>query len=325
MKHVELLYKRLEKGGEIKRLEPEPELFYRINRMWTREPLYISFKNKQGATLQIKRVQLIGNITKYRNVYVSKPTELTYHVEYYNAGRRIRALVYQQIGEMKSKVIVLFGKNATYRLDQKYKLEKPEKLQLVADIRHRRWTSDSHFEQVLTMGLADDRPRSVDTYPEPNAENEVLDIKPQWKEGTDLYPKPVANGITIKPKPVEFVSGLFKWDINYRVPIESAKVRLSYTVTNNTDKSLTIKEWSAMIAILYEDQLHMSYATTKAGYSPRTLQKGQSTTYIFDVPLPEWVYGYVTITHAQKFYKDDMFVYSGGPIWNFKLGRVMLP
>jgi len=325
MKHVDILYKRLQERGEIKRLRPETELFYRINNLRTRKPLYISFKNKQGATLQIKRAQLIGNIAKYGDVYISKPTELMYHVEYYNAGRSVRALVYQQIGEMKNKVIVLFGKNAIYRFDQKYKFEKPEKLQLVADIRHRRWISDAHFEQVLTMGLADDRPRPVDTYPEPKASNEVLDLKPQWKEGADLYPKPVPEGVSISPKPITYVSGIFKWDTNYRVPIEPAKIRLSYTVTNNTDRRLTIEEWSAMVAILYEDQLHMSYATTKAGYEPRNLDVGQSTTYTFDIPLPEWIYGYVTVTHACRYYKDGMFVYGGGAIWNFKLGRVILP
>jgi len=80
-----------------------------------------------------------------------------------------------------------------------------------------------------------------------------------------------------------------------------------------------------MVAILYEDQLHMSYATTKAGYEPRNLDVGQSTTYTFDIPLPEWIYGYVTVTHACRYYKDGMFVYGGGAIWNFKLGRVILP
>jgi len=240
-------------------------------------------------------------------------------------GRTTKTTVYQQIGNVKNKVLLLFGANATYKLEQKYKFEKPEKLPLVADIRRRRWVSDAHFEKVLTMGLADDRPRPVNTYPEQRASNEVLDLSPNWTEGADIYPKPVAEGIMITPKPPELVSGVFKWDIYYRVPLEPSRVRLSYTVTNNTDRTLTIEEWSGMVSILYEDQRHMSFAYLKGGYSPRTLGVKQSTTYTFEVPLPEWVYGYVTVTHACKYYKDGMFAYGGGPIWNFRLGRVILP
>jgi len=325
MKHVELLYQRLQER-EVKELVPELEIRYFINRLKTKSPLYTFFRTKQGTQLQIKRAQLIGNITKYKEVYVAKPTNLTFRVEYYNTGRVRRTFVYQQIGDMKNKVILLFGKGATYRLDQKYKFEKPEKLPLIADIRHRRWFSDAHFEKVLTMGLADDRPRSVNTYPEPNAENDVLDIKPKWEEGAYVYPQPPEDfDIEIKPKGVQFISGLFKWDIAYRVPIESATVRCSYTVKNNSDQKIRIEEWNLMVEILYDDMRHVSYGVTKAGYGPRTIAPGQSTTYEFDASLPEWVYGYVTITHAMRFYRDGMFMYGGGPVWNFRLGRVVLP
>jgi len=326
MKHIELLYQRLQEKEEIKQLRPEPEIRYFINRIKTRQPLYTFFRTKQGTQLQIKRAQLIGNITKYKNVFVAKPTDLTFRVEYYNAGRTVRALVYQQIGESKVRQIVIFGSGATYRLDVKHKFDKPEKMPLVADIRRRRWRSDAHFEQVFTIGLADDRPRSVNTYPEPNAENEILDIKPKWEEGAYVYPQPPKDfDIEIKPRVVQFISGLFKWDIAYRVPIEPAKVRCSYTVKNNSDRKVRIEEWSLMVEILYDDMRHVSYGVTKAGYGPRTIAPGGSTTYEFDASLPEWVYGYVTITHAMRFYKDEMFVYGGGPIWNFKLGRVILP
>jgi len=322
MKHAELLYQRLQEG-KIRELIPEPELRYRINKIRTKLPIF--YKTKEGETLKITKALLMGNIAQFKGVYISKPTELTFHAEYQNLGRTTKATVYQQIGNVRNKVSFLFGANATYKLEQKYKFQKPEKLPLVADIRRRRWVSDAHFEKMLTMGLADDRPRSADTYPEPNASNEILDLRTDWTEGADLYPKPVAEGIVISPRPPELVSGVFKWDIYYRVPLESAKVRLSYTVTNNTDRKLTIEEWSSMVSILYEDLQHMSFAYLKGGYSPKTLGIGQSTTYTFEVPLPEWVYGYVTVTHACKYYKNGMFAYGGGPIWNFRLGRVVLP
>jgi len=322
MNHAELLYKRLQEGN-IKELVSEPKLRYCINRIRTKFPLF--FKIKQGEFLQIKKVQLIGNMIQYGNIHIAKPAELIYKVEYYNSGRRVKASVYQQIGNVKNKVLVLFGKNATYALEQRYKLDKPQKLPLVADIRHRRWVSDSHFEQVVTIGLADDRPRPINTYPEQRASNEILDIRPDWKEGADIYPKPIPEGVVISPKQFEPVSGLFKWDIYYRVPLETTRVRFSYTVINNTDRTLTIEDWNCMVSILYEDRQHMSYAYARTGYAPRTLGIRQNTTYTFEIPLPEWVYGYVSVTHTCKYYKDGMFVYAGGPIWNFRLGRVMLP
>jgi len=322
MRHAELLYQKLQKG-EIRELVPEPEIRYRINNVRTKLPIF--YKTKQGETLKITKAQLMGNITQFKSVLISKPAELTYRVEYQNTGRTTKATVYQQIGNVRNKVTLLFGANATYKFEQKYKFEKPEKLPLVADIRHRKWRTEAHFEKVITMGLADDRPRPVNTYPEPSASNEVLDLSPDWTEGADVYPKPVPEGIVISPKPPELVSGVFKWDIYYRVPLEPARVRLSYTVTNNTDRTLSIEEWNGMVSILYEDQRHMSFAYLKGGYSPRTLGIGQSTTYTFEVPLPEWVYGYVTVTHACKYYKDGMFAYGGGSIWNFRLGRVILP
>jgi hypothetical protein len=136
MKHVELLYQRLQEG-KIRELIPEPKLRYRINKIRTKSPIF--YKTKQGETLQIKRAQLIGNMTQFKNVYISKPTELTFRVEYQNTGRTTKANVYQQIGDVKNKVLLLFGANAVYTLEQKYKFEKPEKLPLVADIRRRRW------------------------------------------------------------------------------------------------------------------------------------------------------------------------------------------
>jgi hypothetical protein len=65
-------------------------------------------------------------MTQFKGVYISKPTELTFRVEYQNLGRTTKATVYQQIGDVKNKVLLLFGANATYKLEQKYKFEKPE-------------------------------------------------------------------------------------------------------------------------------------------------------------------------------------------------------
>jgi hypothetical protein len=87
MKHVELLYQRLQEG-RVRKLVPEPELRYRINKIRTKLPIF--YKTKQGETLQIKRAQLIGNMTQFKGVYISKPTELTFRVEYQNLGRTTR-------------------------------------------------------------------------------------------------------------------------------------------------------------------------------------------------------------------------------------------
>jgi len=75
MKHAELLYQKLQKG-EIRELVPESEIRYRINKIRTKLPIF--YKTKQGETLQIKRAQLIGNMTQFKDVYISKPTELTF-------------------------------------------------------------------------------------------------------------------------------------------------------------------------------------------------------------------------------------------------------
>ena len=134
MKHLDVLYHRL-REGKIKQIKKEIGIRYVINKIKVRTPIYTFLRTKKGSDLQIKKAQLIGDITKYKDVYVVKPsTTLTFHVEYYNAGRPVRAIIYQQIQEVKRKVIALLGSNATCKLDINYKVDEPQKLSVVADI-----------------------------------------------------------------------------------------------------------------------------------------------------------------------------------------------
>lgn len=274
--------------------------------------------------MKIKKAQIIGNVMKYsENLYLTKPGTLTFSVEYFNAGRPVRAFVYQQIGEEKRYVKVLFGKDATYKLDLKKEITKPEKLPVIADVRRRRWKSDSHFETTVTFGIADNRPKPINTYPEKGVENEVLDIRPEWRVGADIYPKPTPTDITISPKDVQFTSNVVVWDIPYK--IGKPEMKFEYSVTNRSDRVLSIEEWTLMVSVLYEDFRHMSYISTKIGYPVRRLNVGETTNYSFKIELPDWSYGYVSVTHACKYYKDGMFVYGGGPLWNFMIGRILFP
>ena len=279
---------------------------------------------KQGGQLQIKKVSLSGPIKKFKNILVAKPSVLSLIVTYRNQGRTVRATIYQQLGKAWIRRRVLFRAGAELQLKVDYKLRKPEKVVVIADIRKRRFLPQAHFEKVLPFGIAEFKPRPVETYPEPNAENERIDIRPKWEEGARIYPEPVPEDIEIIPKELKFVSGVLMWDIAYRVPVEKTRVRISYEVVNRSDKVLTIKEWSFMVSILYEDMQHMSYASTKTGVKDRKLRPNQRTRYTVEVGLPSWVWGYVTITHALKFYKDGLFCYAGGPLWDFKLGRVLI-
>jgi len=281
---------------------------------------------ERGTQFQIKSAKLRGTLKPFKEIYIAKPCDLFLIVTYHNSGRSARALVTQKIGDSVAKVTVLFGRDADYTLELKYRIDKPEEVPVLADIRKRRWRSDARLEKTLALGLADDRPKPVAEYPENEASNETLDIAPPWKEGKGVYPEKLPDGLTITPADFALQTGAIKWGKNYyMVPIEECRINFSWTVKNGTDRALTIEPVSFMLSTLYEDNVHMSYVNIQPAGDRKRVGVGKAGSYSLTVPIPEWCYGRVTGTHVCKFYFDGMMRYYGGPIWYFFLGRVLLP
>lgn len=226
-------------------------------------------------------------------------------------------------------VTVLFGPRAKYRVEVGWRATEPRVVVGTASATALMGlvkfdsTSDS-----LPVGLFDDRYKPVGEYPVPGAENAELDIPYRWKVENKVYPEPLPEGVTIGEMSVSFVSGFVKYGGKvYADPDELLTVRLSARMWNRTDKGITAEHWGVMVAVLYDDDRHVSAAALDVRPFERAYMppRGGTYGYSFEVTLPRWCYGKIAVAHAINLFKDRTYIYGGGPLWQFEAFRVRLP
>jgi len=113
----------------------------------------------------------------------------------------------------------------------------------------------------------------------------------------------------------------------YKDPSTNNTVRLSYRVVNNSQYNLNVVHWGLVVAVLYDDNQHVSQANLSVSIPSFDLYRGQYRDYTIDVNLPTWAYGRVAIAHASNFYDKatNTLKYTGGPFYKFEVYRLRLP
>ena len=287
----------------------------------------------------VEGLELKGYRAIYKSVHMCTPGDELVLTGYYKnqRNRPILADLLQEFDGNRVKHHVLFMPQAPYQLEMKFKVSEPKKYVAKAEARPRirPLRPRGLVREVLgtdvasynyPVGLFDDRPKPVSEYPVAGVDNVRLDVAYSFRAENKAYPTPLPSGLAIDGMSVSAIEGVVvyagKW---FKDPNVNNVIRVSARIMNNTGSSVTIKHWGLPLSVLYEDNMHVSQVNVSISFPDKTIPHGQSYSYYLDVPIPGWAYGRIAIAHALKVYKDGTFVYGGGPLWQFELGRLRMP
>ena len=282
---------------------------------------------KAIKTVIVKDISISGHIATIDGIYITKyNSDIKSTTIFENKATRptVRQLSVEMDGVSKG-VYVLFGAKATYTIELTKKITSPQHLNVRARVYAPLLQADE-VTQKYTIGLLDNRAKPVSEYPVQGVDNAVLDIAYSWKEGVAIYPSNVpTNKISIKPYSTVKYDGFYKYDIYYKLLDRDNKVTVKWIVTYNGSKYLDIHNYGVLVSVLYDDLRHVSSAVADVKLPNVRIGSKMSYNFSATVTLPPWAYGYVAIVVAQKFFEGGMPIYYGGPMWTFKVGRVLLP
>lgn len=280
-------------------------------------------------TAVIRDTWIIGARTTYNGIKIFKYNDLIRYKAIYKNQLPIPLLakVIQRIGSAEKIIHVFFMPHASYTGEVTEAVTAPKYIPATAKIQSETGliTYDSVYE-TYTIGVLDDRYKLVEEYPVDGVDNAELTIMYDFKVGNFIYPQPTPSGLSFQLEDPEFIQGFLMYnDKRYKTPGTDNVVRVGYRVTNNTGATIKLTHWGFPISVLYEDSRHVSQADMAVSISPITLKKGKSVAFTFDVALPDWAYGMIALAHALNVYKDGMYIYGGGPLWQFECFRLLLP
>lgn len=254
--------------------------------------------------------------------------ELSYRVDYKNLrATPVTGKITQRMGRKEDKITVLFMPFAPYAFESRYALSEPQRLECSSEVlalagifRYDRVT------ETFPVGLLDDRYKLAGEYPVAGADNAVLDIAYDWRVQNLVYPTPLPSGLTFDSMSVSMVSGFYPYEgKNYKDPATENRVRVAARIVNRTGATIRVTHWGMPLSVLYEDNRRVSQINADISFTSRDIPNGGTYNYPIDLNLPRWCYGKIALAHALNVYKAGMYIYGGGPLWQFEVFRLRLP
>jgi len=334
----ELMYKSL-KAERLPKIYPSKTLAERLPHLGrTLKRRKDELRNLTVKTVRplalVKAVVITGTKfsgyrTIFRNAYIGKyGDELTYQVDVKNQLKRPTvATITQTVGKAKEITTVLFTPLAPYSRTMTKTLTDPESLRCVTTVTSATglFRYDS-IDETYNVGLFDDRYKPSAEYPVSGADNAILDIAYSWRITNLIYPTPLPSGLTFDSMWVQFRSGFLSYGGKYyKDPAINNTIRVGARIRNNTGASIVVKHWGFPLSVLYEDNRRVSQINVDISFPDRTIYNGQYYSYYIDFNLPNWCYGRIAAAHALNVYKGGMYIYGGGPLFQFEAFRLRLP
>ncbi len=274
---------------------------------------------------------LSGYETTFRGAYLGLyGNELSYKVGYKSQFKRpTMAKLVQSIGDVEETTHTLFMPEAPYTKTVKKPITKPEALACAASVISEKgfFKYDALSEQ-FNVGVFDDRYKSVAEYPVSGVDNAILDLSYNWKVENKVYPMPLPSGLSFYNFDVIASSGFLAHSGKYyKDPSVTNYVTVLATIKNRTGAKIRIEHWGLPISVLYEENKRVSQSDLGDIYFTPSRDIANGTDYGcgWTIALPDWCYGKIAVAYAMNFYKDGMFIYGGGPLFQFEIFRILLP
>lgn len=264
-----------------------------------------------------------------KGAYIGKyGDELSYKVGYESQFvRPTMAKMVQSIGDVEETTHVLFMPQASFDKTVKKSITRPEALTCVASV-----TSEKGFfkydalSEQFNVGVLDDRFKPATEYPVPGADNAILDLSYSWRVENKIYPQPLPSGLSFYSLVTDPFQGFFSYGGKYYAePAVDKLVNVRSVIRNRTGSTLRVEQWGLLLSVLYDDNRRVSQVNIDIGFPTVNIGNGRDWVMSPSFPLPNWCYGKIAVAHAMNFYKDGMFIYGGGPLWQFEVFRLLLP
>lgn len=264
-----------------------------------------------------------------RNAYVSKyGDELIYRTRYKNQRAfPLMGKITQRMDEAEHITHVLFMPLAPYEAEVKHRVVEPKSLMCSAEVTAEtgliRYDSVS---EAFNVGLFDDRYKPAGEYPVSGVDNAILDIAYDFRVANLVYPLPLPSGLSFERMSASYRSGFLLYEgKQYKDPAVNNTIRVAATIRNNTGATVRVEHWGFPLSVLYEDNRRVSQIDVAVSFPARDIANGGTNSYYLDFNLPRWAYGRIAAAHALNIYKDGMYIYGGGPLFQFEVFRLRLP
>jgi len=277
----------------------------------------------------IEKTDFSGYRAIYRGAYIAVyGDEVSYRAWFKNrVAIPLVAKTEINLEEAKKIIHVLFMPMAVYESELRYTVERPEYLRASASaVSETGLFRYDRINETFTVGVLDDRYKPVGEYPVSGVDNAVLDLTYDWRVANLIYPLPLPEGLSFDTMSVSIRSGLLNYAGKfYKDPTVNNVVRAAARIRNNTGSTITVRHWGFPLSVLYEDRRHVSQVNIDVSFPERRIPHGGSYSYYIDFNLPTWAYGHIAAAHALNIYKDQMYIYGGGPCFQFEVFRLRLP
>ena len=340
------MYESLRQGKlpTVSGVKPRTEVVVEKLKEWRRT--YIKYLNTASAIraqsptkkVSISNVRIEGYRATYRNAYMAKPGDsVRFGARCTYTGLEPETIVITQRVDGKSREdVVLFLPQSYFDVKVDYEVQEPKTITYRVDTAPRlkapvRYLIDSvrlstSLTQTYPIGLYDDRYKPTSEYPVVGVDNAVLDIPYTWRVENKVYPENTPPELYFENLSISYLSGFVAYGGKYyRDPSTNNTVRISAKVRNATGYALDVEHWGLLVAVLYDDDRHVSAANVDVSFPSFTLYNNQIKDYTLDVNLPTWAYGKVAVAHALNFYRGGTLIYGGGPFYCFEVFRLRLP
>jgi hypothetical protein len=280
-------------------------------------------------SVDIEKTEFSGYRFRSSSAYIVKyGDELSYRVHYKSLrATPVTGKVTQRMGPRKDVIIVIFMPYASWSFESKYQISDPQYLECSSEVlalagvfRYDRVT------ETFPVGLLDDRYKPVGEFPVSGADNVVLETAYDWRVQNTVYPTPLPPGLSFDSMSVSMVSGFYPYEgKHYKDPATENRIRASARVVNGTGATIRVTNWGAPLSVLGEDNRHVAQINCDISFPARDIPNGGAYSYSVDLNLPTWCFGRVALAHAMNVYRAGMYVYGGGPLWQFEVFRLRLP
>jgi hypothetical protein len=281
--------------------------------------------------------RLAGHRAVFRGAYIVKPGDtVAFRATYKYDGRKPEVLVLElSIGGEKRRFYALFPPRSERTVEVSRSVSEPGHITCRAVSKPRpempvryiidRYRLYAELSQTYPVGVLDDRYKPISEYPVSGTYNAVLDVSYRWRVENRVYPSPPAE-VVFDNLSVSYLSGFVLYEGKYyKDPSVNNTVRVTARVVNRSSYTLTARHYGLVVAVLYEDDRHVSQVNVSVSFPDITLSPDASRSYHFDVNLPAWAYGKVAVAHALRFYRGGTLFWTGGPLYCFEVFRLRLP